>query len=187
VLTAALAAAAGWFGYGLVALITGVAAALLPFVQWRAANATLASRFARRQISENDARYLIKALSPLAMLDGSAEQRRVSVFATSQVFEATALAHQLSAVLVASGWFVNPNKVDYGMNWHVEGVGILAHQNPGSQQAASGVASALNKLGIATHLVPGGFPTFNRAPNLDPTCAHGTSISILIGDKPSTK
>ena len=184
VIAASTAAAAGWFGYGLAALVAGLIAAILPFLQWRAANASLSSRFARRALSEEDFRYLVTTFKPLASLNAEGEKQRVSVFATTQTFESTHLARQISSVMSASDWSVNPNKVNYGLELHVVGVGILAHNNPGGTLAANQVAAALSNRGIAAFMLPQTVPTYGQAPSPDPSDPYYSSLSILVGDKP---
>lgn len=177
------AAIAGWLGEGAVALIAGLTAAALPFVQSHAANRILGKRFARRSLSAQATAIMANQLTQYSLLSTN-ERQRVAIFPTSEQFEPSALADQLANIFTAAGWQINRNAVHYGRPMHVSGVGILAHRHPRSEAMAELVAAVLQKHEISAFVIPERVQNSNLPSDAELADPFYSSISIMIGDKP---
>jgi hypothetical protein len=177
-----VAATSGWFGYGTTALIAGVIAAGLPFLQSQAAAENLKNVLAPRSLNQATVKKLIKKLAIMNKLDcGTA--RPVAIFPTSDSFESASLADQLDAAFTAANWRVNRNTVHYGNPMNVRGIGVLAHEFSDSEVAAEYVVDALVDAGMDSFVIAQRVANLGTVIPLDRTDPYYSSISIMVGDK----
>jgi hypothetical protein len=146
-------------------------------------------RLAFRQLSEHQRRAVAAKLSPLSRLPNNDVVQSIAVFSSAGTYESAALADQIALSLGMAGFRLNRNRVNYGIEVAVSGVGLLTSSNQRSIETAGALASALNEAGIFAFIIPHrrtGCEEFN--PPWEPAKIAATegcsAVSVFVGDHP---
>jgi hypothetical protein len=146
-----------------------------------------------RTLNADQQRRITDAMSMWTTIPGSeGKLQQIAVYPINQFIESLSLANQIAAALgqkPGAGWDINRNRVNFGTEWVVLGVGILTSSNARGKSVAAALADALNKEGVFAHVLPqtrlgcedAKNPGAIKHPETEPFCSQ---ISVMVGDHP---
>jgi hypothetical protein len=142
-----------------------------------------------RTLDQDQQERIAAAMSAWTHIPGGTGVQQVAVFPINQLTESMSLANQIAFVLGSTpkgaGWSINRNRVNFGTEWVVLGVGILTSSNARGQAVAAALAAALNNEGIFANVLhpprSGCEQTSVKNPDADAFCSQ---ISVMVGDHP---
>ncbi len=142
-----------------------------------------------RNLTVEQQRRIAQKMAAWAKIPNSSGPQRVAVFSTTGIFESARLADQIAATLglEQAGWDVNRNRVNFGTEMALSGVGMFTSSNVRGQAVAAALAKALNEEGIVAFIIDQKWKGCEDLEQLkeridtDPWCSN---VSVIVGDHP---